>query len=139
MGSTRIFINGRTYPARSTQEPVIESVVRGSKDGFVETFVFNTALIRRRICDCSLWKEFMQVGRRSKTDVVVCYMEDIAGQALVADIKKSVEILDTDGLPMAEKTVEEFISGNHWNPFLIVRYTERPDTAAVHLFAGPFV
>ena len=53
----------------------------------------------------------MQVGRRSKTDVVVCYMEDIAGQALVADIKKSVEILDTDGLPMAEKTVEEFISG----------------------------
>src|SRR5690606_28264481 len=43
---------------------------------------------------------------------------------------------DTDGLPMAEKSIEEYISGRHWNPYPMVRYTERPDTAATHLYEG---
>jgi stage V sporulation protein AF len=80
--------------------------------------------------------EYMQVGRRSKTDVVVCYIEDIADPGIVKNIKDSLSKIDTDGLPMAEKTIEEFISGQHWNPFPNVRYTERPDTAAVHLYEG---
>ncbi|MDL0421052.1 spore germination protein [Caldifermentibacillus hisashii] len=131
-----ILIDARTYPARSPEEPDIERVVRGSRDGYVETLVFNTALTRRRIRDRTLRMEYMQVGRRSKTDVVVCYLEDIADEELVIDIKKSLEKIDTDGIPMAEKTVEEFISGNHWNPYPTVRYTERPDTAAAHLYEG---
>ncbi|MEN0660083.1 spore germination protein [Caldifermentibacillus hisashii] len=131
-----ILIDARTYPARSPEEPDIERVVRGSRDGYVETLVFNTALTRRRIRDRTLRMEYMQVGHRSKTDVVVCYLEDIADEDLVIDIKKSLEKIDTDGIPMAEKTVEEFISGNHWNPYPTVRYTERPDTAAAHLYEG---
>ena len=131
-----ILIDARTYPARNPEEPDIERVVRGSRDGYVETLVFNTALTRRRIRDRTLRMEYMQVGRRSKTDVVVCYLEDIADEDLVIDIKKSLEKIDTDGIPMAEKTVEEFISGNHWNPYPTVRYTERPDTAAAHLYEG---
>ncbi|WP_363551527.1 spore germination protein [Caldifermentibacillus hisashii] len=131
-----ILIDARTYPARSPEEPDIERVVRGSRDGYVETLVFNTALTRRRIRDRTLRMEYMQVGRRSKTDVVVCYLEDIADEELVIDNKKSLEKIDTDGIPMAEKTVEEFISGNHWNPYPTVRYTERPDTAAAHLYEG---
>lgn len=131
-----ILIDARTYPARSPEEPDIERVVRGSRDGYVETLVFNTALTRRRIRDRTLRMEYMQVGRRSKTDVVVCYLEDIADEELVIDIKKSLEKIDTDGIPMAEKTVEEFISGNHWNPYPTVRYTERPDTAAAQLYEG---
>jgi stage V sporulation protein AF len=63
-------------------------------------------------------------------------LEDIADEDLLIDIKKSLEKIDTDGIPMAEKTVEEFISGNHWNPYPTVRYTERPDTAAAHLYEG---
>jgi stage V sporulation protein AF len=131
-----ILIDTRTYPARTPQEPDIERVVRGSKDGYVETLVFNTTLTRRKVRDRSLRMEFMQVGRRSKTDVVICYIEDIADGELVENIKKSLEKIDTDGIPMAEKTVEEYISGNHWNPYPTVRYTERPDTAAVHLLEG---
>lgn len=131
-----ILIDTRTYPARGPEEPDMERVVRGSRDGFVETLVFNTALTRRRIRDRSLRMEFLQVGRRSKTDIVICYLEDIADQGLVEKIKQSLENIDTDGLPMAEKTVEEFISGQHWNPYPTVRYTERPDTLAAHLYEG---
>ncbi|MDF2038610.1 spore germination protein [Cytobacillus oceanisediminis] len=131
-----ILIDARTYPVRGPQEPDIERVVRGSRDGFVETLVFNTALTRRRIRDRTLRMEYMQVGRRSKTDIVVSYIEDIADPEMVKKIKDSISKIDTDGLPMAEKSIEEFISGRHWNPYPMVRYTERPDTAATHLYEG---
>jgi stage V sporulation protein AF len=131
-----ILIDARTYPVRGPQEPDMERVVRGSRDGFVETLVFNTALTRRRIRDRSLRMEYLQIGRRSKTDIVVCYLEDIADPELVKRIKDSLSKIDTDGLPMGEKTLEEFVSGRHWNPYPMVRYTERPDTAAAHLYEG---
>lgn len=131
-----IIIDARTYPARNPEEPDIEKVVRGSRDGFVETLVFNTSLTRRRVRDRTLRMEYMQVGRRSKTDIVVSYIEDLADPKLVNEIKDTISKIDTDGVPMAEKTIEEYISGRHWNPFPTVRYTERPDTAASHLFEG---
>jgi stage V sporulation protein AF len=131
-----IIIDARTYPVRGPEEPDIEKVVRGARDGYVETIVFNTALTRRRVRDRTLRMEYLQVGRRSKTDVVVCYIEDIAEPETVKQIKESISKIDTDGLPMAEKTIEEFISGRHFNPYPVVRYTERPDTAATHLFEG---
>ncbi|ASN05235.1 spore germination protein [Virgibacillus necropolis] len=131
-----IMIDARTYPVRAPAEPDLERVVRGSRDGYVETIVFNTALTRRRVRDKSLRMEYLQVGRRSKTDVAICYISEIADTERVKKLKKSLEMIDTDGLPMAEKTIEEFISGRHWNPYPTVRYTERPDTAAAHLFEG---
>lgn len=134
-----IMIDARTYPVRSPEEPDIERVVRGARDGYVETIVFNTALTRRRVRDKSLRMEYMQVGRRSKTDIVIGYMEDIADPAHIKSVKDALEKIDTDGIPMAEKTIEEFISGRHWNPYPMVRYTERPDTAAAHLFEGHII
>ncbi|WP_042146506.1 spore germination protein [Paucisalibacillus sp. EB02] len=131
-----IIIDARTYPVRSPGEPDLERVVRGSRDGYVETIVFNTALTRRRVRDRSLRMEYMQIGRRSMTDICICYLEDIADSSRVEDIKSKLKEIDTDGLPMAEKTVEEYLSGRHWNPFPTVRYTERPDTAASHLYEG---
>jgi stage V sporulation protein AF len=131
-----ILIDARTYPVRGPQEPDTERVVRGSRDGYVETIVFNTALTRRRIRDRTLRMEYLQVGRRSKTDIVVCYIEDIADSDYVKRVKDSISKIDTDGLPMAEKSLEEFVAGRHWNPYPMVRYTERPDTAATHLYEG---
>lgn len=131
-----IIIDSRTYPVRGPEEPDMERVVRGSRDGFVETMIFNCALIRRRIRDSSLRMEYLQVGRRSKTDISICYMDEMADPDLVEKIKDSLNNIDTDGLPMAEKTLEEFVGGRHWNPYPTVRYTERPDTAAAHLYEG---
>ncbi|WAA10418.1 spore germination protein [Fervidibacillus albus] len=131
-----ILIDVRTYPARNPEEPDIERVVRGARDGYVETLVMNTALTRRKIRDRSLRMEFLQVGTRSKTDTVICYLKDIADPNLVEKVKQSLKKIKTDAIPMAEKTVEEYISGQHWNPYPTVRYTERPDTAAAHLYEG---
>ncbi|NLO22086.1 MAG: spore germination protein, partial [Syntrophomonadaceae bacterium] len=130
-------IDARTYPARNPEEAEIERVVRGSRDGFTETIVFNTALVRRRVRDPKLRIKMMGVGKRSKTDVCLCYIEDIADPDLVSTISSAIEGIEIDAVPMAEKAVEELIvPGNWWNPFPRVRYTERPDVAAAHLFEG---
>lgn len=137
-GQTKaIIVDIRTYPGRTSEEPDIERVTRGSRDGFTETLVFNTALIRRRLRDPQLRMKLVQVGSRSKTDVCICYVEDITNKDLVKKIENDVQNIKIDGIPMAEKSVEEFILGSKfWNPFPRVRYTERPDVAAIHLLEG---
>lgn len=132
-----IIVDARTYPARTPQEPDIERVTRGSRDGFTETLVMNTALIRRRLRDPKLRMKLVQVGGRSKTDVCIAYIEDITNLDLVQKIQKDIQGIKIDGIPMAEKSVEEFILGSKfWNPYPRVRYTERPDVAAIHLLEG---
>ncbi|MBA4494594.1 spore germination protein [Paenactinomyces guangxiensis] len=129
-------IDARTYPARNPDEPDTERVVRGSRDGFVETIVMNTALTRRRLRDPSLRMEYLQAGKRSKTDVCLAYIKDIADPDLVRTLREKIKKVDIDGLPMAEKSLEEFLFKRYWNPYPMVRYTERPDVAAVHLLEG---
>ena len=132
-----LVIDARAYPSRSPSESNIEKVTRGSRDSFVETIVFNTALIRRRLRDPNLRCEITKVGIRSQTDIAVCYIKDITNPKLVETVKRRLNNISIDGVPMAEKAIEEFIvGGNKWNPLPKVRYTERPDVAAVHLLEG---
>ncbi|MDR3542586.1 MAG: spore germination protein [Desulfosporosinus sp.] len=132
-----IIVDARTYPARQPEEPDIERVTRGSRDGFTETLVMNTALIRRRLRDPKLRMKLVQVGGRSKTDVCIAYIEDITNLDMVTKIQKDLQGIKIDGIPMAEKSVEEFILGSKfWNPYPRVRYTERPDVASIHLLEG---
>ncbi len=131
-----ILIDTREYPVRGPEEPDTEKVVRGSRDGLVETLVMSAALIRRRVRDRTLRVEFMQAGRRSKTDMALMYIGDIADKEYVQQIRESIDAIDTDGLPMADKTIEEFIFKEGNNPYPLVRYSERPDVCATHLFEG---
>ncbi|MFM1652780.1 spore germination protein [Brevibacillus sp. B_LB10_24] len=131
-----LMLDVRKYPGRNPEEPDLERVVRGAHDGFTETLVMNTALTRRRIRDDRLRFEVMQIGERSKTDVAIAYLEDVANPDLVQELRERLSSVNVDGIPMADKTVEEFIIGKTWNPFPMVRYTERPDVATVHLMEG---
>lgn len=136
---TAFAVDVRSYPGRNPQEPDTEKVVRGSRDGFVENIVINTALTRRRIRDERLRFEIMKIGRRSKTDVAMAYLEDVADPDLVNILRKELKNIQIDGIPMADKTVEEFILKQGFNPFPLVRYTERADVAAAHLLEGHVV
>lgn len=132
-----IIIDVRQYPGRAPDEPDLEKVTRGSRDGFAETLILNTALLRRRIRDPRLRLEHLSVGARSRTDVAIAYIEDIAKPDIVDSVREKINRINIDGLPMAEKSVEELITpGTYWNPFPRVRYTERPDVAAAHLLDG---
>jgi len=131
-----VVIDTREYPGRQPEEPDVEKVTRGARDGFVETMLFNVTLVRRRLRDPNLRTKIVQIGNRSRTDVCLVYLDDIANHELVRQIHSRLQKVDVDGLPMGEKSLEEFIVGGHWNPFPRVRYTERPDVAAIHLLEG---
>lgn len=131
-------IDVRGYPSRSIEEPALEKVLRGPHDGFTETVIFNTALIRRRLRDRRLRAEMLTVGRRSRTDVALVYVKDVADPSLVEYVRARLQAIDTDAIPMAEAAIVEHLTGpvRWWNPFPLVRFTERPDVAAVHLIEG---
>lgn len=132
-----VVVDARTYPARDTAEPEGDKVMRGARDGFVETLIFNTALIRRRIRDPRLSMSYLTVGKSSRTDVVVCYMEGRADPDLVARVKEKLSAIDTDALAMGHESLAEVLIKKRWyNPFPKIRYTERPDTAAAQLLEG---
>ncbi len=135
-----ILLDVRTYPARSVSEPEKDKVLRGSKDGFVETIVFNTALIRRRIRDTDLRMEMLSIGKTSKTDVVVCYMDSRADKNLLNNIKYKLETIQVDALNMNQESLAEcLVPGKWFNPFPKFKYTERPDAAAAQVLEGNII
>ena len=139
-GPVAICLDVRTSPARSTAEPENDRVMRGARDGFVETVIFNTALIRRRIRDPALTMHCARVGHASGTDVVICYMKGRADPRTVRYIKARVHGLDTDALTLGHQSLAETLIRTHWyNPFPKIRYTERPDAAAAQLLEGGVV
>lgn len=132
-----IMIDARTYPTRGVQEPDDDRVLRGSHDGFVETLVFNTALIRRRIRDPRLTMEILQVGEVSHSDVVICYLEGRAKPEIVDQVRRQLKNIHINTLTMGQESLSECMLRKQWyNPFPKVRYTERPDCAAACVAEG---
>ncbi len=144
-----LFINGmpdslaidcRTYPARSVEEPFKDRTLRGSRDGFVETVVFNTALIRRRIRSPKLRMEMQTVGKSSLTDVVLCYMDDRVDRVCLKKLRERISSLSVDALTMNQESLSELLLPGHWfNPFPRYHLTERPDTASASILEGNIV
>lgn len=135
-----LLVDSRTYPARGVEEPDKDKVLRGSKDGFVETVVFNTALIRRRIRSTQLHMEMLNAGRSSRTDIVLCYMGDRVDQKLLEELRRKINAIDVDALTMNQESLAECLYQRRWfNPFPKFKYTERPDTAAAQVLEGNVV
>ena len=135
-----IAIDCRTYPARSVDEPDKDRSLRGSRDGFVETIVFNTALMRRRIRDPHLVMEMTEAGQTSRTDIALCYMQDRVDPELLKNLKNRIESLQIDDLRMNQQSLAEALFKRKWfNPFPKFKFTERPDTAAACLLEGKVV
>ena len=135
-----ILLDTRTYPQRSTSEPDNDKVLRGSRDGFVETLINNTALIRRRIRDTNLTVKAYSVGTQSHTDVAVIYMENKADKKLRANLDKRLKAIDVPSLTMNQQSLVEALYKNLWyNPFPKVKHTERPDTTASAILDGNIV
>ena len=135
-----ILIDSRTYPARNVTEPDKDKVLRGSKDGFVETIVFNTALLRRRVRSADLRIEMMSAGENSRTDIAVCYMDSRVDQHFLKQIKDRIRDIKVDALTMNQESLAECLYRRRWyNPFPKFKYTERPDTAAAQIYEGNIV
>ncbi|MCM1990048.1 spore germination protein [Oceanirhabdus seepicola] len=125
----------RAWPARGVSEPSGETVVRGSREGFTETIRFNTALVRRRIRDTRYRAKPKMIGTRSKTDIAILYIEDIADKNLVIEVEKRLDEIQIDAI-QDSGYIEQMIEDNKLSPFPQVQSTERPDVVAAAIYEG---
>ena len=135
-------MDAKNYPSRGVEEPPDGKVLRGSHDGFVEAVVPNMALLRRRIRDPHLTMEGLKVGLRSRTDAVLCYLDDKADPGLLEELRNKLNAIDVNSLVMSQESVAEAIRPKRkqwYNPFPKVRYTERPDSAAACVMEGNII
>ena len=139
-GNGAVIVDARSYPARVTEEPGNDKVMRGARDGFVETLIFNTAMVRRRIRDPRLTVKYACVGERSKTDIAIVYIDGKADPVYVKQLTDKINSIKTDALPMGHQSLIECLIKKRWyNPFPKVRCTERPDAACASILEGSVI
>ncbi|MFI3177583.1 MAG: spore germination protein [Eubacteriales bacterium] len=135
-----ILLDTRNYPVRGIAEPDTEQVTMGAKDGFVETLLFNTNLIRRRIRTPDLIFELVEIGADSKTDVAIAYVEHLVDLSLLATVQQKISSLSITALTMGSKSLEELlIPKSLLHPLPSVHQTQRPDVACSYLLEGYIV
>ena len=135
-----LLIDCRQYPMRSVEEPSKYKVLRGSRDGFVETLVQNAALVRRRIRSTQLSFEIFTVGMSSRTDVCICYMQNQVDRKQLDYIRDKIANIKVDALTMNQESLAECLYPGHWwNPFPKFKYSERPDATAASILEGHII
>lgn len=135
-----VLVDTRSYPVRGVEEPESDRVLRGSRDGLVETLLFNAAMIRRRLRDPALTMEVVAVGSLSATDVCICYMQDRVDKKYLKAVQERLKSITIPALTMGQESLAECLLRGQWyNPFPRIRYTERPDAAAAAIAEGRIV
>jgi spore germination protein len=134
--NTKAILMGMRGPEkRAVGEPDTETVVRGPKEGFVESLRTNTSLIRRKLKTPRLKIKSMTVGKESNTSLAIVYLDDLAMPSLVEEVVKRIQKIDIDGI-LESGYIEELIQDDAYSPFPQMQYTERPDVVTSSLLAG---
>ncbi len=130
-----LVIASKGWPMRGVQEPETEAVIRGSREGLVETMRVNTALVRRRIRDPKFKIKQLQIGKRSKTDVAVVFIEDLVNTNILKMVVTRLKNIDTDNV-MESGIIEQYIEDEYRSPFPQMQVTERPEKIAAAVYEG---
>ncbi|WP_026476957.1 spore germination protein [Alkaliphilus transvaalensis] len=133
-----VVIASKGFQSRGISEPQTEAIIRGPRDGFNEVFKVNAALIRRRVRDSKLKVKQMKIGKRSKTDVAVMYIEDIVDKSVLKETNRRLKQIDIDAI-LDSGYIEQLIEDDWTSPFPQIQNTERPDVASAALYEGRIV
>ncbi|WP_342046229.1 spore germination protein [Bacillus sp. OTU530] len=120
---------------RGVGETEVQNVIRGSREAFSETIRTNTALVRRRIKDENLCCEQQILGRKTKTTIVIMYIQGVVEEGVIQEVKERLGRIDIDGI-LESGYIEEMIQDESLTPFPTVYNTERPDVVAANLLEG---
>lgn len=123
---------------RSIKEPEGERVIRGPREGFVESIRTNTALIRRRLKTASLRIHPYQIGELTQTTVNLLWITGVAPPELVREVQGRLSMVQLDAV-MDSGYIEELIEDRWYSPFPQLLYTERPDIVVANLVEGRVV
>lgn len=124
-----------SWPQRSVGEPETDVVIRGPREGFIESLRMNVALLRRKIHHPDFTVETMRLGRYSQTDVCLIYVDSIVNRDVLSQVKKRLKKIDIDGI-MDSGTIEQLIQDTPFSMFPTVGVAEKPDIAASRILEG---
>ena len=130
-----IQISTKGWPSRGIPTVTNEVTVQGAKDAFVELASKNIVLIRRRIKDTSLKVQRMNIGTKSKTDIVIMYMEGIVREDILKSFLEKINNINTD-VVLDSGTIQQFLEADAFSPFPQLQVTERPDKTAASINEG---
>ena len=125
----------RGWKTRGIEEPQTEATVRGPREGFTETLRINTSMLRRKIKNPSLRFETVQVGERTKTDVCVAYIKDLAKPELIEEVKRRMAKMNVEAV-LESGYIEQYIEDAPYSIFSTVGNSEKPDKVAAKLLDG---
>jgi spore germination protein KA len=133
--SGALYLDASRRAARALQVPTSESTVIGPQIGFNESIDDNLSLIRSRLKHPKLRVEQVMIGRKSRTDVRMVYLEGIAPDEIVAELRRRLHEIDTD-IVLDPGMIRDLITEQPYSPFILERTTERPDTVAAEVNLG---
>lgn len=120
---------------RGVVESTSEAIIRGPKDSFTENVVINIGLIRKRIKDPNLCFDEIIIGERTKTKVIVSYINGIAKKQNILRIKSKLKKIMIDGI-LDSGYIRDFLNPKNSTVFPKVKSTERPDLVSYELLNG---
>lgn len=123
------------WTQRNPDAPAIESTVKGTREGFVETLSVNLSLVRRYLKDPRLTVEQISVGSLSQTKVAILYVREIVNPEVLDEVRQRLGRIETDTI-LASSQIEQWIEDNGWSIFPTIQVTERPDVTAASLAEG---
>ncbi|WP_261991185.1 spore germination protein [Paenibacillus polymyxa] len=130
-------ISGNTSggEVRAVTEASTQVAIRGSKESFTESIGTNLSLVRRRIKNVNLWIETMKIGAVTQTDVAIMYINGIAKESTIQNLKQKLQGIHIDSI-LESGYIEQLIEENKYSPFPTLYNTERPDSVAGNLLEG---
>lgn len=120
---------------RTISEPVNDPSLRGPREGFVENLETNISILRRKIKDKNLTTEKFTLGRRSQTDLVIMYLDDVVDKDFLQKIRDRINIIDIDSIP-ANSIIEQCIEEHPYSILPQTNGSERPDVIQAALMEG---
>lgn len=120
---------------RSIEEPSTQTIIRGPKDGFIESIDTNIGLVRSRIKNPQLVFEDFYIGRDSNTKLSIGYLKNVVNQDILDELKKRLKKINTSAV-LDTGNIEEFITDQNFTPFPLIYNTERPDSVSGNILDG---
>jgi spore germination protein KA len=120
---------------RAIQESTTNVSVRGSKEAFTESIETNIAMVRRIINSPDVWTESMKIGKMTKTDVSIMYINGIAKNEIIEEVRKRLKRINIDAI-LESGYIEQLIEDQTMTPFPTIHHKERPDAVAGNLLEG---
>ena len=134
-GDNLLMLTMKKVAMRAVTEPPTSTVVKGPREGFVENLNTNLSLLRRRLATTKLRFEKFEIGKYSKTAVVVAYIEGLTHPKIVKKVREKIEKINVDGV-FDSSYIGKYLERAEQSLFRQVGTTEKPDILSHKMLEG---